>query len=110
MDGLGSVVGEVMAFVAVTVVCGGLILMGLSDSGLLSNRRTQSRPRRRPMHTGHPGYRGWTYVLPPAGWYPDPCGQPGRRYWDGQRWNYHYLANRDVKLWVGRPRGWVSTS
>lgn len=24
--------------------------------------------------------------LPPAGWYPDPAGSPGRRYWDGQQW------------------------
>jgi hypothetical protein len=25
-------------------------------------------------------------VLPPAGWYPDPAGSGGRRYWDGQAW------------------------
>ena len=23
---------------------------------------------------------------PPAGWYPDPLGGSGRRYWDGSRW------------------------
>jgi hypothetical protein len=23
---------------------------------------------------------------PPAGWYPDPTGVPGQRYWDGQQW------------------------
>lgn len=23
---------------------------------------------------------------PPAGWYPDPAGGPGRRWWDGRRW------------------------
>jgi hypothetical protein len=22
----------------------------------------------------------------PAGWYPDPSGTPGQRYWDGQQW------------------------
>ncbi|MHA7651760.1 DUF2510 domain-containing protein [Mycobacterium sp. ML4] len=22
----------------------------------------------------------------PPGWYPDPSGQPGRRYWDGTAW------------------------
>ncbi|MDP7703778.1 MULTISPECIES: DUF2510 domain-containing protein [unclassified Mycobacterium] len=22
----------------------------------------------------------------PAGWYPDPSGQPGQRYWDGGTW------------------------
>lgn len=21
-----------------------------------------------------------------AGWYPDPAGQPGQKYWDGQKW------------------------
>ncbi len=24
--------------------------------------------------------------LPPAGWYADPLGSGGARYWDGQRW------------------------
>jgi len=24
--------------------------------------------------------------LPPAGWYPDPAGTHGRRYWDGATW------------------------
>jgi hypothetical protein len=24
---------------------------------------------------------------PPPGWYPDPTGAPGTRYWDGGRWN-----------------------
>lgn len=23
---------------------------------------------------------------PPAGWYPDPNGEPGQKYWDGQAW------------------------
>jgi hypothetical protein len=23
----------------------------------------------------------------PAGWYPDPSGAPGMRYWDGSQWN-----------------------
>ena len=27
--------------------------------------------------------------LPPAGWYADPDGQPGRRWWDGERWTEH---------------------
>lgn len=26
---------------------------------------------------------------PPAGWYPDPAGQAGSRYWDGARWTTH---------------------
>jgi len=24
---------------------------------------------------------------PPPGWYPDPSGQPGERYWSGQDWS-----------------------
>lgn len=27
-----------------------------------------------------------TQPAPPAGWYPDPSGTPGPRYWDGARW------------------------
>jgi Domain of unknown function (DUF4352)/Protein of unknown function (DUF2510) len=26
----------------------------------------------------------------PAGWYPDPSGVPGKRYFDGARWTQHY--------------------
>jgi len=26
----------------------------------------------------------------PLGWYPDPSGQPGQRYHDGQRWTKHF--------------------
>jgi hypothetical protein len=25
--------------------------------------------------------------LPPAGWYPDPSGRPGERWWDGVGWS-----------------------
>lgn len=27
---------------------------------------------------------------PPAGWYPDPSGQPGLRWWDGGQWTEHH--------------------
>jgi TM2 domain-containing membrane protein YozV len=27
-----------------------------------------------------------TSEQPAAGWYPDPSGGPGQRYWDGQQW------------------------
>jgi hypothetical protein len=28
----------------------------------------------------------------PAGWYPDPSGKPGSRYWDGSVWTKHIHA------------------
>lgn len=27
-------------------------------------------------------------TTPPPGWYPDPSGAPGQRYFDGQQWTY----------------------
>ena len=29
----------------------------------------------------------------PAGWYPDPSGQLGQRYFDGQRWTQHFTPH-----------------
>jgi NAD(P)-dependent dehydrogenase (short-subunit alcohol dehydrogenase family) len=26
-----------------------------------------------------------------AGWFPDPSGQPGQRYFDDQRWTQHFV-------------------
>ena len=30
-----------------------------------------------------------TSHAPPAGWYADPSGAPGHRWWDGQAWSAH---------------------
>jgi Protein of unknown function (DUF2510) len=30
--------------------------------------------------------------LPPAGWYPNPSGAPGQRYFDGRGWTAHHRA------------------
>lgn len=27
-----------------------------------------------------------TTGVPQAGWYPDPSGEPGQKYWDGRQW------------------------
>ncbi len=38
---------------------------------------------------GHLTYSGWEPAppqMPPFGWYPDPGGQRGLRWWDGVRW------------------------
>ena len=29
-------------------------------------------------------------ALPPAGWYRDPSGAPGQRYFDGTGWTEHH--------------------
>ncbi|MGN6752964.1 MAG: NINE protein [Intrasporangium sp.] len=34
-------------------------------------------------------YRPESPDNPPAGWYPDPYGQPMTRYWDGNMWTDH---------------------
>ncbi|SPM41239.1 hypothetical protein MNAB215_3444 [Mycobacterium numidiamassiliense] len=33
-----------------------------------------------------------TAALPPAGWYPDPSGARGQRYFDGAEWTPHYAS------------------
>jgi hypothetical protein len=30
-------------------------------------------------------------VTVPGGWYPDPSGQPGQRYFNGHDWTQHYV-------------------
>ena len=32
----------------------------------------------------------------PAGWYPDPSGQPGQRYFDGINWTEHRAAGQPM--------------
>lgn len=34
----------------------------------------------------HPSLARANSPLPPAGWYPDPSGSGGQRYWDGSAW------------------------
>jgi hypothetical protein len=36
----------------------------------------------------NPGPTGPAQIQPP-GWYPDPSGAPGNRYWDGTGWTPH---------------------
>ena len=35
---------------------------------------------------------------PPPGWYPDPSGIPGQRYWDGQQWGPKAPAQQQSRV------------
>jgi len=52
-------------------------------------------------------------AAPPAGWYPDPAGGSGLRYWDAHQWTEHVAAPqsaivRPMQPWkgamIGRPQ------
>ncbi len=51
-------------------------------------------------------------AAPPAGWYPDPQGQPRHRYWDGQRWTDHFtptqLDEHGLRARADQQHRWVS--
>lgn len=55
-------------------------------------RRDRARPRAPlPAYGTTPGssYVGPGPFIPPAGWYSDPGGSGGYRWWDGSRWTDH---------------------
>jgi hypothetical protein len=35
--------------------------------------------------------------VPPPGWYPDPSGAPGQRYFDGSNWTEHTTASLSLE-------------
>lgn len=35
----------------------------------------------------------------PAGWYPDPSGAPGQRYWDGRQWGIGARPQQSKTRW-----------
>jgi hypothetical protein len=49
--------------------------------------------------------------LPPAGWYPDPLGEAGTRYWDGARWTQQVKDTKEIQQslpaagWYPDPHG-----
>jgi hypothetical protein len=36
--------------------------------------------------------------LPPAGWYPNPSGAPGQRYFDGRDWTAHHRPGQPISM------------
>jgi len=43
---------------------------------------------------------------PPAGWYQDPSGAPGLRYWDGNAWTTQQAESSPVETTDGPSRPW----
>jgi hypothetical protein len=41
-----------------------------------------------------PSGSGQPETMPQAGWYRDPAGGAGHRWWDGSVWTGHFLADR----------------
>jgi hypothetical protein len=83
----------------VAILAGG-VLIGLWPAALFSallylfvvRRQLPSVTPKPPMATWDPygpAGGGRPPPLPPAGWYPDPSGIPGERWWDGRGWSEH---------------------
>ncbi len=59
-----------------------------------------------------------TAQSPAAGWYPDPSGQPGQKYWDGQQWQgatpapaiSHEQLGYEIRQAMAENRGIIATN
>jgi Protein of unknown function (DUF2510) len=72
----------------VSIVLSGLIVWGLLAFAVrawavsIENRNAKRRTSKQPVaSTG-------VLTAPQPGWYPDPSGASGQRYWDGQQWTH----------------------
>ena len=43
--------------------------------------------------------------LPPPGWYPNPSGAPGQRYFDGRDWTAHHRSAPPTSMYVSTQPG-----
>src|SRR3954468_15823525 len=46
-----------------------------------------------------------TSSMPPPGWYPNPSGEPGQRYWDGHNWTIENVPPKPPPGWYTNPSG-----
>jgi len=74
---------------------------------LILLRRSETQ-RIRPAHRFVPGERMSQPVAPP-GWYPDPSGVRGKRYWDGSAWASPFTAGvpAEASVFPGRRSIWI---
>jgi uncharacterized membrane protein YhaH (DUF805 family) len=61
---------------------GGFIILVLACLGSKPDNKWGPNPKAATTYTAG-------LALPPPGWYPNPSGQPGMRWWDGYTWTGH---------------------
>ena len=63
------------------------LIVGVIAVVVIAVRRGSGPASRDPYQTGSSARPSPT--SPPAGWYADPDGGSGQRWWDGRRWTEH---------------------
>lgn len=67
-----------------------------------------SQPKQSAKPTGAPPEPKANTMSAKSGWYPDPDGKGGQRYFDGSRWTDARIAGRKPTPWASVPTaGWI---
>jgi hypothetical protein len=89
----GAKLGDVAFTFVVEVGFYGLLALGIRAWAVsIENRAAKQRTSAIENRAAKQGASAQPFVptgeliAPRPGWYPDPSGVPGQRYWDGQRW------------------------